>query len=614
VGGETNTNDFLRKPTSKRIMNRSTIAHTLEQLMSFLETDGPVLLPQGPRAALGHKATELLNKASKPGEVLYVGILGGTGVGKSTLINALARAEISHASDKRPFTDKAVVYRHTDTRQGLEGIAHLLRKPDALHESDTIRDLVLLDLPDFDSLETDNRRTVLEIIPVLDAIVWVLSPEKYADAAFYDFARQAAINPENFTFVLNKSDELIGRDGSDPHLKLKDMLGDLTFRLKDRTGIHQPRVFSLSAAYEFHGKTGDHVLDTEFGRFRDFLMVRRDAKEIASVKTANLVEQTRLLLEDLNGIVQPEGKSAIVAQIRTIRDETGTSDKDGPQSLELEHKLASALVPVLASEDRSVSPVQTGTRLLGYARSIGRGQRARDLQDLLREIGDKLEEHWSSELNHAANRTDSELLLNFRGAETSMSGAGDGNLMETARMRAISHFDRALASRLDLLGGKLSKWRRAAQKFVLWLPVVVLMFRLTGEHAVNSFLDHPGLGSAFRTVLTFLTSIFSSDGLTGLVALLICELLLIWYLAAARTRKIERYSRALSHYAIDKLNRELKSAAAGIREQREELLKRIERGLDSLNVLNEEFRPPKSGAHGTERPPARFDTNALSKK
>ncbi len=50
-------------------------------------------------------------------------------------------------------------------------------------------------------------------------------------------------------------------------------------------------------------------------------MVRRDAKEIASMKTANLVEQTRLLLRDLNEAKQPEDKAGIVANIRKIDDE-----------------------------------------------------------------------------------------------------------------------------------------------------------------------------------------------------------------------------------------------------------------------------------------------------
>ena len=93
------------------------------------------------------------------------GILGGTGVGKSTLINALAKSQISDASDKRPFTDHAVVYRHKRYPSGAgRDLQRSYAKMMLVHDSDIIKDLVLLDLPDFDSVEQDNRKAVLEIL------------------------------------------------------------------------------------------------------------------------------------------------------------------------------------------------------------------------------------------------------------------------------------------------------------------------------------------------------------------------------------------------------------------------------------------------------------------
>ena len=151
-------------------MNRLSVAHILEQVQDFLQSDGALFLPEQQRDDHLQKTRSLLEKAREPGEVLYVGILGGTGVGKSTLIDALAREKISDASDKRPFTDRAVVYRHEDTPRGLEKVAHLIREQDAVHSSDTIRDLVLLDLPDFDSRDERNRATVMQILPLLDSV------------------------------------------------------------------------------------------------------------------------------------------------------------------------------------------------------------------------------------------------------------------------------------------------------------------------------------------------------------------------------------------------------------------------------------------------------------
>ena len=108
-------------------MNRSSLLNTLEGIVGFVESDGYLLLPEDARRALLEQARTLLHTALEPGENLYVGILGGTGVVKSTLINALAREKISDPSDKRPFTDRAVLYRHKD--------AHLRRSLD--HDSTT---------------------------------------------------------------------------------------------------------------------------------------------------------------------------------------------------------------------------------------------------------------------------------------------------------------------------------------------------------------------------------------------------------------------------------------------------------------------------------------------
>jgi hypothetical protein len=592
--------DGIRMPESRYTesgpVNRSSLAQILLQIIDFLEVDGPVLLAPEVRHRSAEAAGDLLERARKPGEILYVGILGGTGVGKSTLINALARDEISFASDKRPFTDKAVVYRHRDTLRGLEAIAGLLREPDALHDSEVIRDLVLLDLPDFDSFQHENRRTVLEILPALDAVVWVVSPEKYADAAFYELTRQVSINPDNFSFVLNKSDELIVSDGPDPHLRLKDVLGDLTFRLKHETGLDEPRIFSLSAAHEIHSQAEYPVLEHEFRRFRDFLMVRRDVKEIASVKTANLVEKARLLLRDLNEAIQPEDKAGILDHVRRIEEEA--KDFSKPTSLttaEQERALARTLQPILMAEDRSIASVKTAMRLLGSVRSEGKSSKPGSLERVFREIGETFLKHWSADLNHETGRVDSELLLSFQGRQIGLIGERSEDLMKDSLSRAQAAFEVKITRTRQSLSGTRSAWRPWAQKLVLWFPVAILAIRLTGERATSAFLDFPSLSNALKLLLSLLVSIFSSDGLIGLISLMICELVLVWYLAAARIGKIERSSNRLARFGVNRLINELSTATRKVRSERKDMLLNIERGLARLAVLNDALQVPKLG-------------------
>ncbi|MHB8202462.1 MAG: GTPase, partial [Desulfomonilaceae bacterium] len=132
-------------------------------------------------------ARKLSEKARSDREAFYVGLIGGSGVGKSTLINAIAGKDISRPSDRRPFTDKIVAYRHKEQARGLVKLSDLFRDPDTVHENEKLKPVVIFDLPDIDSVETSNRNTVTQIIPHLDAVIWVASPEKYADLAFYSF-------------------------------------------------------------------------------------------------------------------------------------------------------------------------------------------------------------------------------------------------------------------------------------------------------------------------------------------------------------------------------------------------------------------------------------------
>jgi hypothetical protein len=571
-------------------VNRSSLALTLERYLEFLRTDGLFLMSGEARDSFVQRTQILLQKAGQPGEALYVGILGGTGVGKSTLINALARNKISDSSDKRPFTDHAVVYRHKDTPRGLEKISPLIRENDAVHDSDIIKALVLLDLPDFDSIEQDNRKAVLEILSCLDSIVWVVSPEKYADVVFYRFVGQTLINTENFTFVLNKGDELIEGDAADPHSKLKEVLGDFTFRLKHEAGIEQPRVFILSAAQEVDGKNREPVLDSEFTRFRSFLMVRRDAKEIASVKTVNLVEETRHLLNGLNAAISPKEKKRLLDAIHDIQTEV--SSEPPASSLHLidhENRLAERLFPLLMNEDTSIGLVRLAMRML----NLGRGSAARafreDLDRIFLRTARAVSQGRRTEIEEVGARLDSEFLLAFPRTDGSESEENPEELMNMAVNQASKLLAQKLKQRKASVAGRLAGWRRLSQRLVLGIPALILIVRLAGQAAIEAWLEHPSLAGGLKIFVGFLTALFSSDGLTGLTVLLICQLFLIFYLGAKRIKKLEKEARSLAVSAMRDLDTSLDAAVRRIRQQRSEFAQRIEEGIDHLSALNSAF-------------------------
>jgi hypothetical protein len=215
---------------------------------------------------------------------------------------------------------------------------------------------------------------------------------------------------------------------------------------------------------------------------------------------------------------------------------------------------------------------------------------------VFREIGERFLKHWAADLNHETGRVDSELLLSFQGRQIGLIGERRSkDLMKDSLSRAQTAFEAKITRTRQSLSGTRSVWRPWAQKLVLWFPVAILAIRLTGERATSAFLDFPSLSNALKLLLSLLVSIFGSDGLIGLISLMICELVLVWYLAAARIAKIERSSNRLARFGVNRLINELSTATRKVRSERKDMLLNIERGLARLAVLNDALQVPKLG-------------------
>jgi GTP-binding protein EngB required for normal cell division len=145
-----------------------------------------------------------------------VALAGGTGSGKSTLFNALAGANFSPAGVTRPTTkhSHACVWGMDGAGPLLDWLGvqrrHRYGRASALDEGESsLGGLLLLDLPDHDSVVTGSAALVDRLVKMADMLVWVLDPLKYADASVHrrylvPLAGHAAV----VSVVLNKADTL----------------------------------------------------------------------------------------------------------------------------------------------------------------------------------------------------------------------------------------------------------------------------------------------------------------------------------------------------------------------------------------------------------------------
>jgi len=174
-------------------------------------------------------------------------LAGGTGSGKSSLFNLLAGADFSAVGVTRPVTREAHVCVWGAAGSGplVEwlGVPRRYRyaRGSALDGGEqTLNGLVLLDLPDHDSVVGGASGQVERLVGMADLMVWVLDPQKYADASVHRrYLVPLAGHSAVIAVVLNQSD-LLSAD------EIEDCVGDLR-RLLDSEGLHEASVFVTSA-------------------------------------------------------------------------------------------------------------------------------------------------------------------------------------------------------------------------------------------------------------------------------------------------------------------------------------------------------------------------------
>lgn len=180
-----------------------------------------------------------------------VALAGSTGSGKSSLFNALSGIDLSAVGVRRPTTGAvhACVW-------GLDGAGPLLDwlGVAAQHRvsRDTVLDtapsplagLVLLDLPDHDSDDPSHLHEVKRLVDLVDALVWVMDPQKYADRVVHEEFLQPMAGHGNVVIVaLNQVDRLEADE-------VAACEADLRRLLVEEDGLEGVRVVPTSATAE----------------------------------------------------------------------------------------------------------------------------------------------------------------------------------------------------------------------------------------------------------------------------------------------------------------------------------------------------------------------------
>ena len=238
---------------------------------------------------------------------LIVAMFGGTGTGKSTLVNALVGQDCTKTGRQRPTTTRPVMIVHPDTEPEAFGLP--------LHDfeiikvnSPVLRDIVLIDCPDPDTTETETAGSNLErlhrLLPFCDVLIYSSTQQKYRSARVTDELGQAAAGCR-LLFVQTHAD--IDQDIRDD------------WREQLSPHFEVPEMFFIDSRRALQDQREDRRPGGDFARLQEVLSSQLAASQRILIRRANLIDLVTAALEHCRN--QLAGHVPAVEQLKAALEE-----------------------------------------------------------------------------------------------------------------------------------------------------------------------------------------------------------------------------------------------------------------------------------------------------
>jgi len=217
---------------------------------------------------------------------IVVATFGGTGTGKSSLVNALIGEEVTRTGRQRPTTNVPILLIHPDLEPealgfDLSGIT--VRQVD----SPLLRDIVLIDCPDADTSESaaqgSNLAILQELLPQCDVLLYTSTQQKYRSARIGDELCDAA-GGCRLVFVQTHAD------------LDEDIRDDWQTCLSPNYEV--PEMFFVNSLEALDDQQEGRPHRGDFGRLNRLLAEQLDTSRRVEIRRANLIEMLQEALTE----------------------------------------------------------------------------------------------------------------------------------------------------------------------------------------------------------------------------------------------------------------------------------------------------------------------------
>jgi len=275
----------------------------LDQFETITRYTGPWRPLRNEIPLLTNRIEEIRRRETRTGELLVLALIGGSGVGKSTVLNAIAGDHLAETSEFRPCTSTPTVYHPPGIKMPFQDWKCVA--------GSALENLIIIDTPDSDTVVRKHRDTVQHVLDQSDLILLCGSEEKYLDEATWSLLRP-----------LRNERAIVCLETKAHHQN--DIRNHWLARLESE-GLTCEGYFRLQALRTLDRKLCGLMPETDeldFPKLEEFLREALDRERIRSIKQSNALGLVRKTLDHLNANVCEKSQ-----QLRSARAAIDQAEK-----------------------------------------------------------------------------------------------------------------------------------------------------------------------------------------------------------------------------------------------------------------------------------------------